>query len=106
MYKVLYGQREIRGLANYYLEPITGGYHFNYSGVLWLDYITNPNSETTLLLDTYYSFDGGLSTATDINLCVPPFYDKVNKINITFVIYVHYNILIFDNNIKYFRKWV
>lgn len=79
MYKVSYGQREIRSLAHYNLEPIEGGYHLHCTGELWLDYNTDPNSETILSLNTYYSLNDGLSTAIDFNVLVPLFNEKVNK---------------------------
>jgi len=73
----LYKKREIRGIAHYSLNDINGGYNFIYSGRLWLDYISNPDSESTLSINTYYSLKKGLSTTSDIKIFVPLFNDKV-----------------------------
>uniref|UniRef100_A0A2H8TZF4 Apolipophorin n=1 Tax=Melanaphis sacchari TaxID=742174 RepID=A0A2H8TZF4_9HEMI len=75
-FRILNKQREIRGLAHYNLEDIQGGYNLSYSGKLWLDFKTNPNSESSLFINTYYSLQDGLSTASDIKICVPTFNDK------------------------------
>jgi len=66
--------------VHYSLDKIEGGYKFNYSGQAWLDFISDPNSETTLSINTYYSLNEGLSTASDIKICVPIFNDKVKYI--------------------------
>jgi len=63
--------------VHYSLNSIKGGYNFIYSGRLWLDFIADPNSESTLSINTYYSLDEGLSTASDIKICVPIFNEKV-----------------------------
>lgn len=78
MLKLLYGQREIRGLWHHSLEPIKGGYLLKYKGDVWLDYMIDPSSISTLSLDAYYSLDNGISTVTDLKLYVPYFDNKVN----------------------------
>ncbi|XP_060861024.1 apolipophorins isoform X2 [Metopolophium dirhodum] len=82
-FKFLYNQREIRGLVHYSLNKIKGGYNFVYSGRAWLDFISDPNSETTLSINTYYSLNEGLSTASDIKIYVPIFNDKEMGVNTT-----------------------
>lgn len=44
---------------------------------MWLDYISDPDSKSTLSIDTYYSLNEGFSTASDIKLYVPIFNKKV-----------------------------
>lgn len=39
--------------------------------------MTDPDLESTISIDAYYSLHEGLSTASDVNLFVPSFYDKV-----------------------------
>lgn len=77
--KAVYGQREVRGLGHYSLKSIDGGYHLTSSGQLWLDHNADPNAESTLSLNAYYSLNDYLSTATDISIYAPSFNDKVIK---------------------------
>jgi len=44
---------------------------------MWLDFISNPKSESSLSINTYYSLDEGLSAVSDIKICVPVFKKKV-----------------------------
>lgn len=76
-FKFVYKEREIRGLVSYSLNSIKGGYNLIYSGQMWLDYISDPDSKSTLSIDTYYSLNEGFSTASDIKLYVPIFNKKV-----------------------------
>lgn len=75
--KSVYGQREVRCLGHYNLKSIEGGYRLISSGQLWLDYNADPNAESTLTLNAYYSLNDYLSTATDFSIYVPSFNDKV-----------------------------
>lgn len=79
--KLLYGQRDIRGVAHYGLDSIDGGYSCSFSGNLWLDYQTDSDAKSSLSLDSHYSIADGyrsLSTATDLQIYVPTFNnDKV-----------------------------
>jgi len=59
------------------LNDIKGGYNLIYSGRLWLDCIAEPDSESTLSINTYYSLNEGLSSGSDIKIFVPLFNDKV-----------------------------
>jgi len=74
---LLYKQREIKGLVHYSLDDIEGGYNFIYAGRLWLDCISDPHSESTLSINTYYSLKEGLTTASDIQIYVPSFNNTV-----------------------------
>ncbi|CAH1725498.1 unnamed protein product [Aphis gossypii] len=89
-FKLLYNEREIRGLAYYSLDQIKGGYDLKYAGRLWLDFKKDPNSESTLSINNYYSIQDGLSAGTDIKICVPSFNDK--KMGIT-------------TDVKMFKSW-
>jgi len=76
-FKFIFNQRGIKGLVHYSLNSIKGGYNFIYSGRMWLDFISNPKSESSLSINTYYSLDEGLSAVSDIKICVPVFKKKV-----------------------------
>lgn len=75
-FKLLYNKREIRGLAYYSLDQIKGGYNLKYAGRLWLDFKKDPNSESTLSINNYYTIQDGLSAGSAIKICVPLFNDK------------------------------
>lgn len=77
--KMVYGGRELRYVGLYSLKTIKGGHHLEYSSELWLNYKADQDSESTLSLDTYYSFDDGLLTDTDFEIYVPIFNNKVKK---------------------------
>lgn len=79
--KIIFGQREIRLKASYDLNSIEGGYRGHYFGQLWLDYEADQESESTLTIDTYYSFIDGLSSGLDLKVNVPTFNEKVKKLN-------------------------
>ncbi|VVC28237.1 Vitellinogen, open beta-sheet,von Willebrand factor, type D domain,Lipid transport protein, N- [Cinara cedri] len=88
--KIRFGDREIRDLAYYSIEPIEGGHKLTYKGQLWLDYIRNKNAESALNLISYYSLEKGLSTVTDLNLLIPSFNNKTMAIK---------------NDIEMFKSW-
>lgn len=75
--QIKFGDREIRNIAHYNFEPMNKGYKYNYSGRLWLDYIRDSNTESTLKLDSYYSFENGLSSEINLKMFIPPLQDKV-----------------------------
>lgn len=76
-FKLLYNKREIRGLAYYSLDQINGGYNLKYEGRLWLDAKKDPNSESTLSINNYFTIQDGLSAGSAIKIYVPLFNDKV-----------------------------
>lgn len=76
-FKLLNNKREIRGLSYYSLDEIKGGYNLKYEGQLWLDFKNDPNSESTLSVNNYYTIQNGLSAGSAIKINVPLFNDKV-----------------------------
>lgn len=69
----------------YILDPIDGGYKYTLSGDLCLDYNTDPDIKSRILVDTHYSVGDrydSLSTASDLRIYVPVFNDKVKTKNI------------------------
>lgn len=73
------GQREIRALCRYSLTPINEGYKWIYSGILWLDFIGDPDSKSSISIKSQYSLESGLSSIKEINILVPSFNNKVRK---------------------------
>lgn len=75
--KIKFGEREIRNLAHYSLQPMDGGHKLSFSGQFWSDYLRDKNAKSTLGLDSYYSLENGLSSETNLKIYIPPFQDKV-----------------------------
>lgn len=75
-----FGERQIQGLAQYKLNPIDGGYQSTFIGDIWLDFKVNPDSKSSVFLDSYYSIGEGydsLSAISDLQVFVPLFNNKV-----------------------------